>query len=334
MNERRDDDEILGARLRRVLGEEAELMIPSDDGLQQVRGRLAQEERRTPRWLAPLAAAAAVLLVAAGVTFFVTRDDGGTGPASSPSPTATGGSVSPSPSPTASTGEQITVPVYYVVDVDGVGPRLYREFHRVAEVTGGPIPTALGQMFANTPADPDYSSPWPTSTKVLSVTPSGSTATVDLSGFVSLGAAFESAAVQQLVYTVTAADPTVTSVRLLVNGAAPPSGHSDWSAPISRAPALGTVANVWILAPEQGTTVGSPVTVSVYGTGWEGNVPLKVFQGATEVASTFVTTEMGGFREASTTITLSPGAYQLRAYNDNGKDASLQLWDTKDFTVQ
>ncbi len=331
MNERRDDDEILGARLRRVLGEEADLMIPSDDGLQEIRGRVAQE-RPGRRWLIPVAAAAAVVLVAAGAAFVLTRDDTTEpGPVATPTPSASA-SVTPTPSPTA-TGS-VTVPVYYVVDVPDVGPRLYREFHSVPAVAGGPIAAAVTQLFGDTAVDPDYTSPWPASTRLLSVTTSGATATVDLSGFVSVGAEFESAAVQQLVYTVTAADDSISTVRLLVNGATPPSGHSDWSAPIGREPALGTIGNVWILQPEQGTTVGSPVTIRVYGTGFEGNVPLKVFRGTTEVAATFVTTEMGGFREASTTLAVSAGTYELRAYNDSGEDGSLQLWDTKDFTVR
>jgi len=43
---------------------------------------------------------------------------------------------------------------------------------------------------------------------------------------------------------------------------------------------------------------------------------------------------MGGFAQASTTISLAPGQYEVRAYNDNGRDATLQLWDTKSFTVR
>jgi hypothetical protein len=31
---------------------------------------------------------------------------------------------------------------------------------------------------------------------------------------------------------------------------------------------------------------------------------------------------------------VSAGTYELRAYNDSGEDGSLQLWDTKDFTVR
>jgi hypothetical protein len=189
-------------------------------------------------------------------------------------------------------------------------------------------------MLRGTSVDPDYSSLWPKGVSVRSLTISGSLATVDLTGFVALGSSFEVASVQQLVYTVTAAEPTVQQVRLLVNGAVAPSGHMDWSAPISRANALDTQANVWILAPTQGAAVTSPVTVSVLGTGYEGNVPLKFYVGDRLVAATYVTTMMGGFAQAQTTIQLMPGTYELRAYNDNGQDSSLQLWDTKTFTVR
>ncbi|HEX2704824.1 MAG TPA: GerMN domain-containing protein [Candidatus Lustribacter sp.] len=228
----------------------------------------------------------------------------------------------------------VAAPVYYIADVPDFGPRLYREFHRTPVLGGDRIRTSLTQMFAGSPADPDYSSPWPADTAVLSVATNGTTATVDLSGFVALGAAFESAAVQQLVYTVTAADPSVRTVRLRVNGAVPPSGHSDWSAPIARDDPLDIQAHVWILGPAQGATVRSPVTVKVLGTGWEGNVPLKVYRGSAVVAQGFVTTMMGGFAEAQRAFTLAPGSYEIRAYNDNGKDSSLDLWDSKAFTVR
>jgi hypothetical protein len=43
---------------------------------------------------------------------------------------------------------------------------------------------------------------------------------------------------------------------------------------------------------------------------------------------------MGGYREAGTSIELPAGSYELRAYNDSGKDGSLTLWDSKAFTVR
>jgi hypothetical protein len=255
-----------------------------------------------------------------------------TSSSSSSSSSASSPSSSPSSVPAAG---RVTVPVYYVVDVPGVGPRLYREFHQVAR-TGDTVTTALTEMVTGRAVDPDYRTLWPSSTKVVSVHRTGpATLAVDLSRWATnLGSGFEAAAVQQLVYTATAADPSVTRVQVTVNGRVPPSGHLDLSAPQSRAPALDTVANVWVLAPEHGATVSSPVVVRVYGTGFEGNVPLKVFRGGTQVASTAVTTMMGGFATAQTTIRLPAGSYELRAYNDNGREATLQLWDTKAFTVR
>jgi hypothetical protein len=94
---------------------------------------------------------------------------------------------------------------------------------------------------------------------------------------------------------------------------------------------------IWILAPTEGATVGSPVKVTVYGTAFEGNVTIKVFRGPSfdqEVASTFVTTEMGAFREASTTIPLDPGTYSVRVYDEFGPNGELAERDSKTFTVK
>ena len=281
----------------------------------------------------PRSAAAVVLAVAAlGLTACASSGSPGDSPTptSSPTPSATQ-SASPSGSPCPSTTSLGAV--YYVADVKGQGPRLYREFTQVAGCPGGAIGGAVQTMFSVPPKDPDYTSVWPTTTTVLSVTTSGSVATVDVSQFVAVGAAFETAAVQQLVWTATAADKSVTKIQLLVNGQTPPSGHSDWSQPVGRASSLDTLANVWILQPTEGASVASPVTIRVYGTGFEGNVPLKIFDDGGLVATTTVTTQMGGFAEASTRVRLAKGTYVVKAYNDNGQDASLQLWDSKTFTV-
>ena len=286
--------------------------------------------------LTVVAAVAAASLALAACGSSGSTPSGSQTPSGSVTPSASA-STTPSTSPTPSTDPCVTVTkvagIYYVDDVVNVGPRLYREFAKVGTCED-PITESLTHMFEVPPVDPDYTSLWPATTKVLSVATSGTTATVDLSGFVSLGAAFESAAVQQLVWTATAADKSVSAIKLLVNGATPPSGHSDWSKPVGRANALDTLAYVWILQPTQGASVTSPVKVRVYGTGYEGNVPIKVFKNGVLVASTQVTTMMGGFAEASTLIRLRPGTYVIKAYNDNGKDSTLQLWDTKRFSVR
>lgn len=323
---------------------------------------MSTARRPAPRSAHPLAGAALACVLAVGGCASGTEPaepSGTTGPDASPTATSTAGSPTPSGTTEPPTGPspddpssnhsggadrtgvatQITVPVYYLDDVAG-GPRLYREFHRVPSVTGGPVAAAVAAMLHLAARDPDYTSPWPAGTELTSVRVTDEqgarVATVDLSRFVALGAAYEAAAVQQLVHTVTAADSSIAAVRVRVGGRVPASGHMDWSRPVRRASSLGTLSNVWILTPQQGQSVTSPVKVHVYGTGFEGNVPLKVFPrgGSSAVATTFVTTMMGGYAEATTSIALPDGQYELHAYTDSGEDGSLILWDTKSFTVR
>ena len=340
-------DDLLETRLRRALNTEASMVNPSGDGLGRIRAGIA-EEQSSIWWRRPalaLVAAAFVGLAVGGIAVALSQDDDG-GPngfadrTPEPQSSAPTTPASEAPTPTSSSSETggsagpstVSVPVYYVHD-DGLALRLYREFHRTALQPEGKIATAVDQMFG--PAvDPDYSSSWPKTTEVLSVTKSGGTATVDLSAFPSTGSDAEDKAVQQLVYTVTAADNSVKKVRLLVNGKAPESGHSDWSQPVARAPMLDVQGLIWILAPTQGSKVGSPVKVSVYGTAFEGNVALEVYKGDELVAETFVTTAMGEFLEASTTIRLDPGTYELRALEHSAEDGRPLHVDTKTFTVK
>jgi hypothetical protein len=335
-------DDLLETRLRRALNTEASMVNPSGDGLGRIRAGIAEEQSNI-WWRRPalaLVAAAFVGLAVGGLAVALGQNDDQPNQTANPTtepqttpPETTQPSPTTSPSNTSSPQvSTVNVPVYYVHD-DGLALRLYREFHRTAMHPAGKIAAAVDQMFG--PAvDPDYSSSWPKTTEVLSVTKSGDTATVDLSAFPSTGADAEGKAVQQLVYTVTATDNSVKKVRLLVNGKAPQSGHSDWSQPVARAPMLDVQGFIWILAPTQGSKVGSPVKVTVYGTAFEGHVSLEVYKGGTKVAETFVTTAMGMFLEASTTIQLDPGSYELRAFESSAQDGSPLHVDTKTFTVK
>ena len=339
--------DVLETRLRRALNQEASMVTPSGDGLGRIRAGI-DEQQRDVWWRRPavaLVAAAMVGLAVGGVAVALGQDDNGSNPVADQTDdpqTSAPPSESPAPtsSPSDSTGptdpapaSTVTVPVYYVHD-DGLALRLYREFHKVQAHPEGKVATAVAEMFGDRAFDPDYSSSWPAGTDVLSVTRSGDTATVDLSAFPSVGSDAETKAVQQLVYTVTATDNAVKKVRLLVEGETPQSGHSDWSDPVSRAPMLDVQGLIWILQPTQGAKAGSPVKVTVYGTAFEGNVTLQVFRGDEEVTSTFVTTAMGEFREASTTVQLDPGSYELRALESSAEDGSPLHVDTKSFTVR
>ena len=57
-------------------------------------------------------------------------------------------------------------------------------------------------MLSRPPSDPDYSTLWPATTLVKSVSVAAGVATVDLSAYPgTLGSGYEAAAVNQLVYT-------------------------------------------------------------------------------------------------------------------------------------
>lgn len=101
---------------------------------------------------------------------------------------------------------------------------------------------AVEVMLAGKPSDPDYTSLWAKDTSLRSVRIEGPTAVVDLSRTARTnggGSAFEAATLQQLVHTVTAADPELTAVRLLVEGAPVESlwGAVSTAKPLTRGPA-------------------------------------------------------------------------------------------------
>jgi hypothetical protein len=349
------NEDVLETRLRRALNAEATMVEPSGDGLGRIRAGI-DAQRYDVWWRRPavaLVAAALIGLAVGGAAVALNQDDDGTKgnlpanqtdqpdtttpePTTEPSVTSAAPTTTP-PSTTAGGASRVTVPVYYLQEAVVGDLRLYREFHAVTTPPRDAVKAALREMFGGQAVDPDYDSAWPADTKVLSVSRSGSTATVDLSKFPSVGSDAETKSVQQLVYTVTATDKNVKQVRLLVNGKTPPSGVSDWSQPVARAPMLDVQGLIWILKPTEGAKAGSPVKVTVYGTAYEGNVILKVYRGASfdqEVASTFVTTAMGEFREASTTIELDPGTYAIRAFDENAENGELMERDGKTFTVR
>ncbi len=336
-------DDQLAARLRDALTSEADMVQPSDDGLQNIRKGIDTAHR--PWWRHPatpaLAAALVLGLMAGGIAVFFAGggdDEVTVGPAKDSS-SATGESPTTTPSDSPSTSTPTPVPiegdvyVYYVMD-DGQGPRLYREVQ--PGIGSDPTIQALNAALAQQPADPDYTSRlWPKGTELLAYSVDGDTATVDLSTFAKTGGAVETVAVQQLVYTVTANDKAVTKVRLRVDGQAPPSGHVDWSQPVSRAPMLDVQGLIWLLTPTEGATVSSTVDFTGYGTAFESTISWQLRQDGKVVdEGTVQGGSNGEFGEFSGTIDgVPPGTYELRAFESSAKDGSPQHVDTKTFTV-
>src|SRR4051812_3515309 len=244
------------------------MVQPSGDGLERIRERTGR-----PWWRSPAAAvsAAVVAVLAAGAVGIgigttAGRDDSSDEPASAVEGTVevtTQPAVPPEPADRPTPEESTpapskgTVPVYHVKD-DGRTPRLYREFHRVSPGSGdGALVVAALEEMAATPQDPDYRSLW-NGVTVTSYARSGSTATVELSaqnssGIVEGDEVNLDAALQEVVYTVTAVEQDATlALRIVVDGQLLGSG-------VQREEESDVAGLVWLTAPEQGASVARTV---------------------------------------------------------------------------
>lgn len=333
----------LDERLRRILQAEARRLDPTDPldaGLVQIRRRTdAPVPVAARRWFAPVMAAAAVLAVVVVGALAWPRDDNApaVGSSTSPTPTAStslGGSPTPSPSsspsssPSPSGGVAVTVGVYYGGTFGG-RTMLYREFHRT---TSDPLTGALQAMLGGS-ADPDYASLWPHGTTLRSVSRAGNTVTVTLSAAPLVATPgpglYGASSVQEVVYTVTAADATIRAVTVVYPGGQATS--------VVRAPTINVLASVWLLAPTDGSTVSSPVTLSGTASVFEATVSWEVDQtDGTVVAHGSAMAPIGapGRGPWSTTVSLPAGTYVAKAYAISAKDGSVTWTDSKAFTVK
>lgn len=234
--------------------------------------------------------------------------------------------------------QERALPVYFVAETAS-GPRLYREFHRVA--TTDPASDAVREMLRG-PLDPDYRTPWPSGTALRSpVTAAGGVITVDLtlgSGAAQVGSAGAEATVQQLVYTVQGALQSTDTVRILVDGAPVPElfGAVSTAEPVARGDQYAVRSLFQIDSPAHGAVVGSTVTVSGEAAAFEATVPWQVLQDGRVVQSGFTTAEAGQrFAPFSFTVTLPPGSYVVRITEEDVSDGEGRppLSDDKAFTV-
>src|SRR5206468_3571944 len=124
---------------------------------------------------------------------------------------------------------------------------LYREFRtsRATDHVAGALQLMLGPA-----ADPDYQSLWPAGTTLTALSRSADVQQVSLSQ----APTQPDIAVQEVVYTVTATDPTVhrVSVSYPGGGVGATGRGTSWV----------VLAPVWVLSPLDGATVSSPVRIS------------------------------------------------------------------------
>ncbi len=260
---------------------------------------------------------------------------------STPSP-----STSPSPSPSPSVAPLEGVPVYWIGETRATFA-LYREFRDVPDV-GGPVASAVAAMTRLQPLDPDYMTPWRPASEVTA-TQTGDAITVDLSAdalsSTQVGSELAERAVQQLVYTATAAaaqaGSPATTVTITIDGAA----RDAWGAvrlgePTRRAPLTAVQAQAWVITPYEGQVLSAgTVAFTGFGTSFEATFAWKVLTSTGAVVahgSAMGGTGDGGFGEVNFSARLAAGAYKVELSTDDasgGAEGNGPATDDKSFTV-
>ena len=256
-------------------------------------------------------------------------------PSSTSSSTAGAPTRSPSPATVAPSPGSAARAIYYLHD-EGHGPRLYREFHP-RPATTEVVRDAVTAMLTVTPYDGDYTSLWPRGATVRGARVSGTTAYIDLSEaarHASAGSEGEAASLQQLVYTVTAAAPSVRSVQLLVEGRTVETlwGHVDTRRPMVRRAAAEILGPVWLLVPrtlQRGARFGGEASV------FEATVSWEFRQGGRVVRAGHTNASVGapGRGPWSDVVDVPPGDYVLRAFESSAEDGRPTFVDDKPVTV-
>ncbi|GAB3454527.1 Gmad2 immunoglobulin-like domain-containing protein [Kineococcus endophyticus] len=361
-----DDDLSPTARqLRDVLAARAADARPTDR-LEEIRMTSRAARRRSRAWAA-VAGVAAVVVVGGGAYAVTQRSSGNVSTvAASTSATPSGSSAAPStassptsaapstaagssaPATASGTGTGTatgtaatgtlpsgagTVPVYWV---GGQPSKLFREYVEAGTAKDDPT-NALRAMLAGKPSDPDYSSPW-SADPSATVTSSGGRLVVDLSASAasgSAGAGGAQLAVQQLVYTVTAAAGSDDPVEVRVDGKARPSLFGTAVAEtLSRAPQADVQAPAWITSV---TGASGSVAVKGVGSAFEGTLMYTITNSAgTEVARDAVQAGANGtFAPFSFTAQVPAGTYTVTVFapDESGGEAGPTAGDTKTVTV-
>jgi hypothetical protein len=341
-------------RLRRALNAHAETVDVESYALTQIRQRIAARRRAWWR-LGPHIPRGGIMAfagVAATVTVAVLAFGSCAPPPSTPNPApGDSGSASPSGPPDASQspaqpGAVTELAVYYLGEVKPLNRyRLFREFHRTSlpdNSIATRIKAAVTDMLGSNQADPEYTNFWPDSTRVLDVRVEGPIATVNLTGASKADGPPEYVplAVQELVWTVTAADSSVTGVRLEFDGQAVQRlwGAMDTSSVIRRGPAIDLLAPVWLISPQNGAQVGPTFEVHVAGATYEATATLRVRDSTGKVVREQVLTmniAAPSRGEIKVQVKdLPKGQYTLQAFYFSARDGAIEAMDDKVITVR
>ena len=340
------DDET-ARRLRDLLGHEARSIQPSPDGLAQIRDRIRAKRESRRGWLRPLAVIGAAAATAAIVIVAVVLvPQGGKNHNSLPAASDSTSTSSPPPSstPPSSPAPSITTPhdvyIYYIGAKADPQQLLYREqVVREKPVDNAFIHDAVDALLTTAPTDSDYINPWPQGTTILGATIKNDTeAIIDLSPEANNGPnGLGAIAAQSLVYTIEGAAPKIESVELRIGGKPVTSlWGSQISDPITAEPAWQAFAHVWITSPTQGATVPANVSFGGEAIVFEATVNWQILMNGHVLKEGHTNADKGAPEQGTwhDSVTLTPGTYELRAFESSAKDGSPTYVDSKTFTVQ
>lgn len=365
-------DDRTAEALRLALDERADLIEPGDR-LGDILARTAPARPdRAHSWV-PLAAAAAVLAVVAGVWFGM-PDRRDPVPAGSDAPRPTASLTSPAPSPTlpspspsatpttsastspsAPSAQQAALPVYYPAPIGDEGRivRLYREWLGVPGVTRDAdeedrARAAVGLAMTSVPAGTDgYLELW-RGVDLLDVTVTTSDITVTLSGpgRTGFGPDTQRIGVQQLVWTAQAAVGRGNlPVRFVLDDGSTAMFGSQpvdraYARPASRDALHEDLAPLWVTAPTRGQVLpaGRALTVTGEACVFEATVSWQLLRDGEVVDSGTVTASVGAPDRGTFEIplgTVPAGSYAVRVFELSAEDGrTVSAETTMPFTVR
>lgn len=353
--------------LARLIREAADQTQPRP-ALDVIRARISSSPKESAMTLARtwilggLGGAVATAAVIGGVYFATTSGDGDAqepGPVGTPSvsesvdpsPSKPTESSSPSPSSTdRAPGGTAAVPVYFAGETPrGLG--LYREFIRVPEADRV-VAAVANAVLPEGPADPDYRSLWPASTKVTDVTFDGGSdgvITIDLASTAlhdrpaDMTEREAQLAIEQLIYTAQGAAKTGrVPVQFLLDGS-----HTDTvlgvptSEPLANGPILETLSHINLTTPDEGMhTEGDTLVVSGVANSNEANVGIlikrladgKLVHQGHATAEGWMEERLFSFSTSIDVSNLTPGDYEVTASTDDasgGAEGHGPYVDTK-----
>lgn len=294
-----------------------------------------------------VAALALTAALGAALTGCGSDDPSETSVATDPSDSSSDAGEEPS-TPVSSTdggsGEEVTVPVYFVGDTPQ-GPRLFREFRKVG--SDNPLEEAAALMAAGDALDPDYRTAYPAGS-FASIEYADGAFRVELpdDGWTTpadqAGSGEATLAVQQLVYTLQGVEQERAPITVFVGDSPVTLFGVDTADGVRAEPPMEVLGLVNVTSPEEGSTVGATFTASGVASSFEATVPWQVRQGDKVVLEGFATAEgwmdkLYPWESEVDVSDLPAGEYTFLAFTDDpsgGAEGPGPTQDTKTFTVE